>query len=134
MVGVEILAVFTKSFVHQVVHQCIAVAVALEGFPTRLLCALHARRLACAHDVFALLEIGRPPKPRETVHVVTDDEVAVVCQHRRQVRAEGVLLILYTVVFLIGEVKMLVLKVDERRGVRRTIHRTAALQLHGAGV
>ena len=61
---------------------------------------------------------------------MSDDEVAVVRQHRREVRCERVLLILNAVELLIDEVKITVHEIDERRGVGRTVHGSTALQRH----
>ena len=64
---------------------------------------------------------------------MTDNEVTVIRQHRREVRRELVLLPFNPVKLLVRKVKRVVLEIQERRCVGRAVHRSSALQRHLAG-
>ena len=128
------VTVFIKRFVQQVVNQCVAVSVAVKSQPSFLLDIVHRSRLTRIHDLLADLKIGCSAQTLETILVMSDDQIAVVRQHRREIGRELVLLPFDTVELLIGEVERVVLEVQNRRRVSCAVYRATTLQRHLAVV
>ena len=134
MVFVIEVAIFLKGLVLQVINHCIAVSVAVKGQPSLLFTSFHAGGLTGVHDLLAHAETRRTAQTLVTIHVMTDDQIAVVRQHRCEVRCELILLPFDTVELLVGEVKRIVFEVQQWGSVGRAIHRTTTLERHFAGI
>ena len=78
-------------------------------------------------DILAHLEIRRAAQTSEGVHVVADNQVAIVRYECREVAGESTLLKIHTVVFLIRKSKGIILKVQYGCRVAGAKHRTTAL-------
>ena len=116
-----------ECLVHQVVNQRIAVAIAVKRFPTFGFCLIQWRGLRSGDDILAHLEIWRTAQTSEGVHIVADNQVAIVRYECREVAGESTLLKIHTVVFLIRKSKGIILKVQYGCRVAGTKHRTTAL-------